>query len=80
MFEEIARSLAEAAKFVLFYVLWTLVLFNIGRITLLLGTLGRYPRGSALHQHVDRISLVGLAVIVVIWTSVALHNHFAPAV
>jgi hypothetical protein len=76
---ELGKFVADALKFVFFAMLWSLVLFNLGRLALLICTAGRYPRGRALELHADRISLVGFAVLICAWSAIALHNHFSHA-
>jgi hypothetical protein len=75
MQDDMAKAAGSALKFVVSYVLWSLVLFNLGRVVLLICTLGRYPRGKALVEHVNRISFVGVLVIVGLWVSIAVHNN-----
>jgi len=79
MQDAITSTIGSALKFVISTVLWSMVLFNFGRVTLLIFTLGRYPRGLTLKQHVNRISSVGALVVVVLWASIAVHNNFAQA-
>jgi uncharacterized membrane protein YcaP (DUF421 family) len=73
--DAITSTTVSVLKFVISTVLWSLVLFNLGRAVLLLFTLGRYPRGPALRQHSNRISFVGVLVLVALWTSIAVHNN-----
>jgi hypothetical protein len=75
MQEEIAKGFVAVAKFVAYYIIWSLALFNIGRAALLLVTLGRYPRGAAVERHTNQISLVGLGVLVLAWSLVAVYNN-----
>ena len=80
MVSELGKVVVDALRFVFFAMLWSLALFNLGRIALLICTAGRYPRGRALELHADRISLVGFAVLVGAWSVIALYNHFSPAI
>ena len=48
MHEEIAKGFVAVAKFVAYYIIWSFVLFNLGRASLLLVTLGQYPEASML--------------------------------
>lgn len=75
MQEEIAHGAGSVIKFILFHVLWEIILFTLGRATLLLCTLRRYPRGRWLELHNDRIGFVGVVVVVLAWASVALFNR-----
>jgi hypothetical protein len=75
----IAEGLVATVKFIFEWLLWSSVLFNLGRITLLLCTLGRYPRGDALDRDVNRIALVGLLALVCLWSAIAIYNNLRPA-
>jgi len=75
MQDTITTTIVSVLKIVISYVLWSLVLFNLGRATLLICTLGRYPRGPVPRQHANRISFVGALVVVALWASIAVHNN-----
>ena len=75
MQEEIARGFVAVAKFVAYYIIWSFVLFNLGRASLLLVTLGQYPRGLDVQRHTNQISLVGILVIILAWSLVAVYNN-----
>jgi hypothetical protein len=78
--EEIAEGFLRAIGGVLRWFLWEIVvqivLFNIGRFSLLLVTLGRYPRGHSLERDVVKISWVGVLVVFLAWVAIALYNNF----
>ena len=78
--EEIAEGFLRIIGGVIRWFLWNLifhmVLFNIGRLFLLLVTLGKYPRGYALERDVEKISWVGAVVVVLIWAVIALYNNY----
>ena len=76
--EEITNGIVSVIKSIFYVLVWQFVLFNIGRITLLLVTVGRYPKGRLVELHVNRISLVGLAVLFTAWSVVAIHNNLYP--
>ena len=77
--EEIAefflRIITEIIRFV-FCELLDIVLFNLGRFTLLIITYGRYPKGYALEKDKGKISFVGLIAIILLWTVIALYNNY----
>ncbi|GAA0713290.1 hypothetical protein [Dokdonella soli] len=75
MQEEIAKSALAVAKFLVYYIIWPLVLFNLGRVALLLITFGRYPRGLDTECHVNQISLAGVFVLVLAWSLIAVYNN-----
>jgi hypothetical protein len=75
MHDEVAKSFVAIARFIAYQIIWSLVLFNIGRASLLLVTLGQYPRGPDCQLPSDRISLVGLLALVVAWSSIAVYNN-----
>ena len=76
--EEITNGIVSVIKSIFYVLVWQFVLFNVGRITLLLVTVGRYPKGRLVELHVNRISLVGLAVLFTAWSVVAIHNNLYP--
>ncbi len=74
--DSILEVIVEFIKFVLWYIFWCLVLFNIGRIFLLLVTLGNYPRREKLEKDVNLISGVGVGVLFAIWSTIAIYNNW----
>ena len=75
MQEEITNGVVAVVKFIAYYVIWSFVLFNLGRASLLVVTLGQYPRGLDAQRHVNQISLVGALVLLVAWSAVAVYNN-----
>jgi len=75
MQDEIANSVVAVVKFVAYYIIWSFVLFNLGRMSLLLVTLGKYPRGLDAQRHANQISLVGTLVLVLAWSAIAIYNN-----
>jgi hypothetical protein len=73
---DVARFVMETLKVVPYSILWGFILFNLGCLTLLAGTAGRYSRGRILELHRDRISFVGVLVLVCVWGGFALRNNF----
>lgn len=76
MFDSPIHVLRGLGRFLLISLIWPLVLFNLGRGTLLLCTLGRYPRGPALTRDANRIALAGFGVLLGAWTAIAIYNNF----
>ncbi len=78
--EEVAEGLLRFIGSVIRWFVWELIfhwlMFSLGRVFLLLITLGRYPRGYTLERDADKISWVGVLVTVLIWASIALYNNY----
>jgi hypothetical protein len=75
MQEEITHGVVAVVKFIAYYVIWSFVLFNLGRASLLVVTLGHYPRGLDAQRRVNQISLVGVLVLLMAWSAVAVYNN-----
>jgi hypothetical protein len=75
MQDEITNGVFAAVKFVAYYIIWSFILFNLGRMPLLLVTLGQYPRGLDAQRHVNQISLIGILVLVLAWSAIAIYNN-----
>lgn len=75
MQEDTANAVVAVVKFITYYLVWSVVLFNVGRVSLLLVTLGHYPRGLDAQRNVNRIAFVGFVVIVLAWLAVAIYNN-----
>ena len=75
MQEEITNGVVAVVKFIAYYIIWSFVLFNLGRVSLLLVTLGQYPRGLDAQRNINKISLVGIFVLVLAWSAVAIYNN-----
>ena len=56
------------------------MLFNLGRVFLLLVTLGKYPRGIKLEKHVNLISGVGVGIMFSLWALIAIYNNWGDIV
>ena len=75
MQEDIAKSALAVVKFLVHWVVWSFVLFNLGRAALLLVTLGRFPRGLDVERHANQISLAGVFVLFSAWSLIAIYNN-----
>jgi hypothetical protein len=75
MQEEITNGVVAVVKFIAYYIIWSFALFNLGRASLLVVTLGQYPRGLDAQRHVNQISLVGMLVLVLAWSAIAIYNN-----
>ena len=75
MRDEITNGVIAVVKFIAYYIIWSFVLFNLGRVSLFLVTLGQYPRGLDAQRHVSQFSLVGILVLVLAWSAIAIYNN-----
>jgi len=73
----IADGFIAVVKFMAIAVVWNFVLFNLGRVTMLVVTLGRYPRGRALESDSNRVAVTGLIILVCVWSAIAIDNNVA---
>lgn len=76
IFEAVLRPVLGVIWYLLWDIIFLVLLFNIGRVLLLIITLGRYPRGDNLQKHRERISIVGFIFVIFIWTTIAPYNNF----
>jgi len=74
--DSILEAIAEVLKFILWYVLWCIVLFNLGRASLLLVSLGKYPHGIKLKRDANFISGIGISVLFTSWLSLVMYNNW----
>jgi hypothetical protein len=77
MAEVFLRAIGEVISWFLWDIIFQIILFNIGRLTLLLVTLGHYPKGRSLERDADKISGVGILVVFLAWIIIALYNNYA---
>ena len=75
MQDEITNGAVAVVKFIAYYIIWSFVLFNLGRMSPLVVTLGQYPRSLDAQRHVNQISLVGILVLVLAWSAIAIYNN-----
>ena len=73
--EGLFRIVVTVVRWFWWDLIFNIVLFNVGRLSLLLVTLGRYPRGYALEKDDEKISLIGIIVLALIWTGIAIYNN-----
>lgn len=75
MQEELTSSAIAIVRFIAYQIVWAFVLFNLGRVALLTVTLGQYPRGLDVQRRATQISLMGIFVLVLAWSIVAIYNN-----
>jgi len=61
--ESVLTTIWKVIKFVFLHLLFSIILFNIGKISLLIITFGKYPKLSNLEKDSTKISLFGLFVV-----------------
>ncbi len=74
--EGIFRTLGSIIRWLLWHLLYEMILFNLGRIILLIISLGRYPRGRAVEKDTNLISWVGISTLLLIWAGIAIYNNW----
>ena len=77
MLSDLASFVVESLKIVFLSFVWGAVLFNLGRLVLLICTFGRYPHGRMLDLPADRISGVGVLFLACVWIAMAGYNHIS---
>lgn len=55
--------------------IWDTLLFQLGRCSLWLLTLGHHPRRQTQERHADWISAAGLLPVIALWLLLAGWNH-----
>ena len=73
--EAIIKGIWEAIKFILYVVVFNIILFNLGRVTLLTATLGKYPRYNHIEKDSEKIAWFGVFVLVAAWSAIAIFNN-----
>jgi hypothetical protein len=76
----IGRAILSVLRFLLVNLLTNILLFNLGRVALLIVTLGRYPHGRSLVAHEQRIWACGILTMVLIWCGIAIFNNFGSVI
>jgi hypothetical protein len=78
--EEIAEGFLKlivgAIRWVAIDVLLHIFCFNLGRVTLLILTVGRYPRLQVLERDETKITTFGVAIIILAWVAVYVYNVY----
>lgn len=73
----IVEIIAEFLKAILWDIIWRAVLFNLGRIFLLIITAGAYPHGIKLEKDINFISAAGFGMLLSAWSSIAIYNNWS---
>ena len=73
--ENIIKGIWSVIHFILWLVLFQIIIFNIGRVSLLIITLGKYPRFSHIQKDTDKIIYFGLFLIVAAWATLVIYNN-----
>jgi predicted metal-binding membrane protein len=77
MYDDFLSLTGRVAKFLFFHIVINVVMFEAGRLVLLMATIGRYPRGRFVEIHHNRIVVTGILVVIAAWSVVAIHNNLA---
>lgn len=75
MRELVSNAIGSAARFIVKVIIWDFVLFQLGRVVLLMVTFGRYPTSKDCERARDRIQWVGIAALVMAWVVIAVFNN-----
>jgi hypothetical protein len=75
MLEAAWDGLLHLGRWLLGYLLWERVLFHLGRVTLRLLTLGRWPGYRRAERRSDWISAAGLLPLLALWLVLAAWNN-----
>ena len=70
------RSVGAAIRWVLWNIIFSVILFNLGRFSLLAVTFGNYPRANVLERDFNKISTAGIVVVFVAWSVIAIYNNY----
>lgn len=73
--EDILKGVLGVIKWLAWHLLFEIILFNVGRVFLLVVTGLKYSRGVYVELHQSSISMVGLGVIFAIWACIAVYNN-----
>ena len=73
--EAIIKGIWVAIKFILYVVVFNIILFNLGRVTLLTATLGKYPRYNHIERDSEKIAWFGFFVLLLAWSAIAIYNN-----
>jgi len=74
--EGLLRVIWSAIRWLLWHFVFHIVLFNLGRFFLLIVTFGNYPKGHTTERDIDKISLAGVYVVVLVWVGIAIYNNY----
>jgi len=73
--EPFLRAIWAAIRFILWEIVFNIIMFNIGRLTLLVITLGKYSGFKHLQKDTEKIALLGIFMVVLAWIALAIYNN-----
>jgi hypothetical protein len=73
--EAIFDAVKAITRFIFEMIIWNVVLFHLGRVAMLIVTLGRYPTRKDCNRSRGRIQVAGMAVLVTLWAAIAVSNN-----
>lgn len=72
--KRLLQIVVEILKFLVMALVVQILFFNLGRFSLWLLTMGRYPRGSLAQQEVNWITFAGFITFVVFVVAMGIYN------
>ena len=73
--ETIIKALWNIIKFIIWEIAFCIIMFNVGRASLLIFTFGKYPTQAHLENDNTKISFFGMFVILATLFSIAIYNN-----
>ena len=73
--ENVLKGIWSVIRFFLWLVLFQFIIFNIGRVSLLIITLGKYPRFSHIQKDTDKIIYFGLLLVITAWATLVIYKN-----
>lgn len=62
-------------RYIGYQIIVSIILFNIGRISLLIVTFGKYPSKNEADKDKDFIAMWGFSFLLIIWALIVLFNN-----
>lgn len=75
MEEEIKRGVLSLLQWLVISVIWSILLYGLGWVTLKALTVGRYPTAEVSEAGQNWIAFAGMCVVALAWGLIALRNN-----
>lgn len=72
--KKVIQIVAEILKFLVMALIVQIIFFNLGRLSLWLLTIGRYPRGTLAQKEVNWITFAGFIAFVMFVIAMGFYN------